>query len=199
MINLLPQEQRQEIMYARRNTKLLRWVVGLMVVIALLTALWGVGYLFISSSITSYSSQVEDKRTELQTQKINDTKGRIETFSNNMKLILQVLNQQVIFSQLFRQIGAVMPPGTVLATIEINEVEGGIDLAVQASDYDAATQTQVNLEDPANKLFEKVDIISVNCGGGSEYPCTVNLRALFADKNPFLFLNQSQETEASNE
>lgn len=193
MINLLPQDQREDIMYARRNTQLLRWLVGLIIATAVLITLWGVGFLFIRSSISDYQAQVEAKQTELQTSDSKETKERIETFSGNIKLILQVLSRQVVFSQLFRQIGAIMPPGTVLSTIDISEVQGGIDLVILARDYDTATQAQVNLEDPSNKLFDEVDIISVSCGGRGEYPCTVSLRAKFGTENPFLFLNQSKE------
>lgn len=192
MINLLPQGQRTDIMYARKNTKLLKWVIGLSASVLLMIVMWGIGFLFISSAISSYQSQIETKNANLQTAESQETKTRIEDFSNNIKLILQVLSRQVVFSQLFRQVGAIMPPGTVLSTIEINDIEGGIDLVAQAKTYDAATQTQVNLEDPSNKLFEKVDIVSVNCGGSGEYPCSVTLRALFTDNNPFLFINQSK-------
>lgn len=199
MINLLPQEQRNEIMYARRNTKLLRWVIGLSVAMALMVVLWGIGYFYIAASTASYRSHVEEKRQALKSEELTQAKDRIQNFSNNIKLVLAVLSQQVVFSDLFREIGSIMPPGTVLSTIEINEVEGGIDLTVKASNYNAATQTQVNLEDPSNTLFEKVDIISVNCGGSGEYRCTANLRALFKDDNPFLFLNRANQNEDDNE
>ena len=200
MINLLPQEKREAIMYARRNTKLLHWVVGLLAVIAVITAFWTFGYVYINRSITSYSSTIDTKESQLQTAEFKEAEDRIKDFSNNIKLILQVLSQQVVFSELFQQIGTIMPSGTVLSAIDISEVEGGIDLSIQARTYETATQTQVNFEDPANTLFKDVDIVSVACGGDSEYPCTVRLRAQFTDENPFLFLNQAQkEKEITNE
>lgn len=196
MINLLPLQQREAIMYARRNTKLLRWVIGLAIVMVLMVLLWAVGYAVIDRSIASYEQQIASKEVDLQNQQAGETEQRVQAFSNNMKLIVKVLSQQVVFSQLFREVGAVMPPGTVLSNLDISEVDGGIDLVIQAENYDAATQAQVNLE-AENKLFEKADIISVTCGSAGQYPCTANLRALFTSNNPFLFLNQS--SEATNE
>src|SRR5690606_36448643 len=148
-----------------------------------------------ASSIKSYATDVESKQAALKQQNIEEVEKRLADFSGSLKLIEQVLSKQVLFSELFRQVGAIMPNNTVLSSIEISKVEGGIDLTAKARSYDSATQIQVNLEDPRNKLFNKVDIISVSCGNSedSSYPCTVSLRALFTDKNPFLLINKSEQ------
>ena len=70
----------------------------------------------------------------------------------------------------------------------------GLALTANATSYTTATQVQVNLADPSNKIFAKVDIENITCTqGGStdpQYPCTVQLRALFSNNNPFLFIHQ---------
>lgn len=194
MINLLPTSERDSLIYARRNTKLIRVIGAMVIVILIMLLAWGAGYFYMSANIKSYSKDVDQKRVALQTQKLEETEKRIEDFTGSLKLIDQVLAKQVLFSELFKQVGAIIPKGAVLSSIEISKVEGGIDLVANASSYETATQVQVNLQDPNNKLFQKVDLVSVNCTGtDGNYPCTVNLRALFADKNPFLFINQSAE------
>jgi hypothetical protein len=88
-----------------------------------------------------------------------------------------------------------MPAKTVLTNLQINKVQGGIDLSAQAVDYKTATQIQLNLQDPTNQIFAKADIISIACSANgtgtlnSKYPCLVQIRALFASNNPFLFIN----------
>ena len=83
-----------------------------------------------------------------------------------------------------------MPENTVLSNIEISKVEGGIDLSAETKDQESATQIQVNLMDPNNKLFDKVDIVSISCGESNPtYPCRATFRALFTKDNPFLFVN----------
>lgn len=180
MINLLPDDQRKSIAYARLNTKLLHWCGTGFVVLILVALLWGGGYFYLVSSTASYNKTIDLKRTDLKAQKLEETESRIETFSNNLKLILQVLEKEVLFSKLLRQVGAVMPSGAILQGIDISEVQGGLDLTAAAKDYDTATQIQVNLQDPNNKLFEKVDIVSVSCNNGDEKtttPTTENTNA----------------------
>ena len=84
-----------------------------------------------------------------------------------------------------------MPPGSSLTGLNIAQVTGGIDITAGASDYNTASQVQVNLADPNNKIFSKADIVGINCASGSSgsYPCTVTIRALFAANNPYLFIN----------
>ena len=194
MINLLPFKQREEIEFARHNTRLLRWIVAMVFIIIGLVIFIGGGYYYLSDSIDQMSHKVEEKQANLQQEDLEATEQRVEELSDNFNLVLDVLSEQVLFSRLLPEMGSVMPPGSVLSNIEISEVEGGIDLVAYARDYDTATQTQVNLEDPSNKLFEEVDIVSISCEGSDDetYPCTVNLRALFTDDNKFLLLSESE-------
>lgn len=197
MINLVSNQRREDLMYARRNTKLLHWIVSIVLVIAGLIVLTAAGYIYSRQSTGRYAADVQASRAILDSDETKQTETRIQDLSSNLNLIIKVLSNQVLFSQLLRQIGSIMPPGTILSSIEIAEVAGGIDLSAQARDYHSATQVQVNLQDDTNQLFEKVDLVSINCGESDDgYPCTVSLRAEFTKNNPFLFLNQSRDSEA---
>lgn len=95
-----------------------------------------------------------------------------------------------------------MPSGSTLQNLNIGKVDGGIDLQAAAKDYQTATQVQLNLADPANKLFEKADIITINCATTSSstsvssvYPCQVNIKALFTKNNTYLFINQQKAAQ----
>ncbi len=152
------------------------------------------GHIFINQNTKNISRQVDQARTELQSQKLDETAKRVEELSGSLKLVDQVLSKQIIFSELLRQTGAVMPSGTSLANLTFTKLEGGIDLQIASKDYQTATQVLVNLSDPSNKIFEKVDIVSITCAGTQAqgaYPCTGNYRALFAKDNPFSFLKSS--------
>jgi hypothetical protein len=89
----------------------------------------------------------------------------------------------------------VIPSNTILTQINIAQVQGAIDLTAITANYDTATQLQVNLQDPANKIFSKADIENIACSSQSSqdprYPCTVTIRALFTANNPFLFINSA--------
>ncbi|GIW60800.1 MAG: hypothetical protein KatS3mg087_1866 [Patescibacteria group bacterium] len=193
MINLLPADYRSSLKYARRNSILLKWLVGLTASLTLLISTVFLGQAYLRMETNRYAKITEQTKQELKEQDFEETLSKVQNISGNLKLIVRVLSKQILFSGLIRQIGAVIPPGVVLADIDLGKVDGGIDLTAKAESYEKATQTQVNLSDPNNKLFDKVDIISVNCQGTDEkYPCTVSLRALFTKNNPYLFINQNR-------
>ena len=193
MINLLPPESKQNIMYARHNTMLLQWTMIALAVITGFLAISLLGQFYLGNTIDSYRLQVSSAQAELKRQDLEDVQKRAEDISNNLKLILQVFSKEVLFSKLIRQVGSVMPEKSVLSNIEISKLEGGLELTASAQDYQTATQIQVNLQDPSNKLFDKVDIVSVSCAAAIDgaYPCSVSLRASFAKNNPFLFSNST--------
>jgi len=198
MINLLPPDDKNEIMYARRNTKLLRWSGAIAGVIVGCMLIVGFGALYLNKSTNAYSKQLADTEQQLKLQKIDETNKRVQDISSSLKLVTQVLSREVLFSKLVRQVGAAMPANTVLTNLQINKLQGGIDLSAQAVDYKTATQIQVNLQDPNNKIFAKADILNIACSGNgtgtlnTKYPCLVQIRALFNTNNPFLFINGSK-------
>ncbi|HUP26305.1 MAG TPA: hypothetical protein VM124_01500 [Candidatus Limnocylindrales bacterium] len=197
MINLLPPNVKENILYARRNTRLRRWIMGLLFSIAIIAATVGMGYLYLQRSINSYAVQVSQGEDQLKAQKLEETQTQVQDLTNSLKLVVQVLSREILFSKLLTQVGAALPNGSVLTDLSINKVSGGLDLRAAATDYQTATQVQVNLQDPSNKIFEKADIINIQCAnqpaGGDpvkvRYPCTIQLRALFAQNNPFSFIS----------
>jgi Tfp pilus assembly protein PilN len=115
--------------------------------------------------------------------------------SNNLKLADQVLSKEILFSKLLRQLATVTPSGALLTNISISQTTGGLEIQAITTDYTAATQLQVNLADPKNQIFSQADIESINCNGSTgntSYPCSVNIRTLFASNNPFLFINSGK-------
>lgn len=198
MINLLPPEVKSGYRYARRNVVLRRWVIAFLVALAGLGILGTYGLLALHQSTADYDRQIAAAQEQLQKDRLNQTKQQVEDMSNSLKLAVQVLSNEVLFSKLIQQIGAVMPDGTVLTGLNIGEVKGGLELTAQSTNYTAGTQIQVNLTDPANKIFSQVDIENIKCGGANvtqgAYPCKMQLRALFNPNNAFLFINQGKKS-----
>lgn len=205
MINLLPPDITESTTYARRNTVLLRWAISLGVSVLIVAVLVGVGHFYLNGLVKQENTRLSDARETLKLQKVEETQKNVEDISNSLKLAIQVLSKEVLFSDLLQQIGKAMPQSTVLTGLSINKLQGGIDLRAAATDYAAATQVQVNMSDPNNKIFSKADIVSVTCANdtstdstspasssttSSKYPCEITIRAQFAQKNPFLFINK---------
>lgn len=197
MINLLPTDLKQSLSYARRNTLLRKWIIATVIGVIGIVLVLAAGQLFIMRSTASWQKQVDDTKQQLAAQKLDETQAHITEISDSIKLVTQVLSKQVLFSKLLAQVGAAMPAGTSLQSLSISSIEGGIDLTAAATSYQTATQVQVNLSDPNNKIFQTADIISVTCLQGSDaaddYPCTVTIRALFAKDNEFQYVNSGSK------
>ncbi len=196
MINLLPTGVKEDLLYARRNTTLVKWIIALVISIIGIVIIVLAGNIFLQVSINNYSSETTEARDRLQAQKIEETQAQIEEISSNTKLATKVLSREILFSKLLRQLGASIPANNVLQQFQVEEVGGGLTLQAAATDINAATQLQLNLQDPQNKIFEKADIESITCGQteSAKYPCVIQLKALFADQNPFTFIGQTQES-----
>jgi Tfp pilus assembly protein PilN len=197
MINLLPSQQKEQLLYSKKNSKSIRWLVASFLVLVGVVAVLVGGYIYLSNIANSYSSQIEATEQQLQAQNIEETQKEIAELSNRLDLTVKVLSQQILFSELLKQIGSVMPRGTVLTSLSINELQGGIDLSAAAINYPSATQVQINLEDPSNKIFDKADIVSISFidSEDTEYNYNVVLRALFAQSNDFTFKFEEADNE----
>lgn len=200
MINLLPPNTKESYRYARRNRILLHWISTIAVCLVIAGGLVGGGYLYLRGQVDNNQRIVDSANKDLQSQNLAGTQKQVSTISSNLKLAVQVLSKEILFSDLLKQLASVMPDDTVLTNLAIAQTQGGVDITAQTTNYDAATQLQVNLADPKNQIFSKADLVSINCVSGnsgdsggnalnSKYPCTVSLRALFATNNPFLFIN----------
>ncbi len=192
MINLLPPDIKENTLYARRNTRLRKWCLAVLSAAIGVVLIATFGQFYIDRSIKSYAAQAEATTEQLKTQKLEETQKEVTNISSSLQLVVQVLSREVLFSKLIQQIGTAIPSGASLSDLSINKVEGGIDLRFNAADYQTATQVQVNLQDQANKIFDKADILNINCAASNpndpRYLCQISIRAQFAKNNPFLFV-----------
>lgn len=200
MINLLPADVKQQYVYARRNNRLRRWAFALVFGLVGVGLVTTGGMVYMQQTIDSYSNRVVVASDELKTQKLDETRAHAQDITSSLKLVVQVLSREVLFSKLLTQIASVTPPATSLTDLTISKTEGALEITAISTDYQSATQLQVNLEDPANKIFSKADIQSITCSANPadpRYPCTVVIRALFSNNNPYLFINKSSTKQAT--
>ncbi len=205
MINLLPPDVKQSHQYARRNVRLVHWVFAIGFAFVGLAVISAGGLWYLKKTADQYNQQVVIAEDNLKKQDQAKVEQQVQDISNSLKLAVQVLSKEVLFSKLLEQLAVVTPNNATLSGLTISQVQGAVDISASTTDYNAATQLQVNLADPANKIFSKADIVSITCAVASasaeavesRYPCTVTIRALFATNNPFLFINSGGDTGAT--
>jgi|SRR3989344_6845023 len=203
MINLLPPEVKQNLTYSRRNTELMNWIVLFVVSILGVWVIVMGGLFYMQQSIDNYSSQRVKNQDDINSQHLDSTQKQVQEISSSLKLVVQVLSREIQFSKLIKQIGTVIPANASLTNLAITQTQGGIDLTAITTDEDAATQVQINLQDPANKIFDKADILNISCSDvgtiNPRYPCTVTIRAQFAKSNPFLYIKTGSGDKAGTQ
>jgi len=193
MINLLPSERALHIRYGRSNAKLVRWVIALVAAIAGLLIILSAGSMYISRQSRNLERNIAHSRQQFQSQNLDQVQKDAKEISGDIKVINQVLSREIRFSSLIQDIGKVMPQGTVLGSLTLSKIDGAIDLSANARDYSSAAQIAVNLNDPKNGLFEKIDIININClsvnVAGANYKCSGTFKALFSKSAQGRFLS----------
>lgn len=197
MINLLPPQMQQDYGYARRNTSLMGVVMSFGLGIVGMALIVAAGFIYLQQSANSYKAQAETIAANLEKQNQEKIETDVAEISNRLKLAVQVLSKEVLFSELLKSLAVATPSNVKLSTVTILEFGGGLDISADARDYNSATQLQVNLADPANKIFAKADIVGITCetDATKAYPCKVTVRALFTANNPFLFINGKDLTD----
>lgn len=192
MINLLPPTVKAEYRYASLNVVLRKWIVLSLMALIGLGVIATYGLVTLQRSTDDYDRRIAITEARFKQENFEGTQKQIQDISGSFKLVVKVLSQEVLFSELLKQIATSIPPNTNLTGLNINQSQAAIDITANATSYNAATQLQANLADPRNRIFSKADIVSVTCGSNAanpRYPCTINIRALFAQDNPFLFIN----------
>jgi Tfp pilus assembly protein PilN len=197
MINLLPPNHAAAIRYGRQNTKLLSWLAGAAVAIIVLVLILAGGWFYLNKQSKDLKHNLDSTNQQLTEQNLGKVESDAKEITGDINVIDKVLSQEIHFSDLIQAIGSYMPPGTVLSSLTLsNEVTGGLDLSVNAKDYASAAQVAVNLNDPKDNLFSKVDIVNINCGnaGNKQYSCSTVLRVLFSKSAQTRFLNAGSKT-----
>lgn len=192
MINLLPPQHAAAIHYGRQNTKLRGWLIGIGVAIVGLVILLSGGWVYMDRQTKNLQSDINATNQQLKAQDLSKVQADAKEITGDIKVINQVLSQEIRFSDLIQAIGNDMPPGAVLGSLSLsNKVSGALDLSASAKDYTSAAQVAVNLTNSQNNLFSRVDIISIGCSSAATdaYKCTASLRALFSTSAKTKFLS----------
>lgn len=195
MINLLAPGTKHDIALAKQNFKILKLSIFLFIaLIGMILIILG-GLFYMDQSKKAVIEQNQEIQQTIDNQNLGEVQKQADEISGNIKLTTDVLSEQILFSKLIRQIGSAMPANTSLNGLSIGKADGGVNLTARASSYSTASQIQVNLSDPSNQIFDKADIININCDNAAaeQYPCTVSLRARFNNVNNFLFITPEKK------
>jgi Tfp pilus assembly protein PilN len=198
MINLLPEAYANNIRFGRQNTVIRNWLIGVMLAIFGLIVILIGGWLYINQQAKNLQANIDATNNQLKAQNLQKVQANAKEITGDIKVISKVLSTEVRFSDLIQAIGNDMPPGTVLGTLSLSQVNGALDLSASATDYASAAQIAVNLSNSKNQLFSKVDILNTNCNlanNQTTYQCSATFKALFSPQAKTRFLSVPKENK----
>lgn len=179
MINLLSNERKDDIRAARANVILLRYI-GIM----LLAIVFIIGIFYVSYSVlrtTMESNEAIISSNDIKADVYSETRQEVEALSAKLNEAKSILNQEVRYSQLLPKIGQLMPAGTVLGTLELNDSSFAgvpVDLIAYAKSTNEASTLQSQFQ--GSPLFSQVVIKGTEESGGLEdYPVKISLSVVF--------------------
>lgn len=180
MINLLPEERKQDIRAARVNVILLRYNFVTLAAIGLLAAFCAAFYLILSTSQSSAVSRNQENASIAAS--YSATKARADSYRADLLTAKSILDRGVNYTGVVFEITKLLPPGVTLESINLTAADFGkqITFSAYAKSYDHAINLKESLQNSkifSNVYFQTLTDSSVEQGqqSNSEYPISVKV------------------------
>lgn len=158
MINLLPPDIQKEIRFARLNVTAMQYAILIMAVSLSLASLLFFGVAVVSGDEESLHQNIQEKEAILA--ELEDSVGKAKELEQQIDTISALLEREVSFSSLLRDIGGVIPEGASLTGLSLTGDETlPLRIGATVRNQPLAAVLRENLED--SELFENADIQSI--------------------------------------
>lgn len=159
MINLIPPELKQDIKYGKLNVTLVQYWVLLVMVLVMLVGLLIFGAQVVSTDQQALKESIAEKQLLLS--EISGDVEAAKTLESTVETIGKLLEREVSFSQLIREIGAVIPVGANLSNLTLTGNESApLVIEAEVNSQELAAVVRENLE--KSDLFGFADIQSID-------------------------------------
>ncbi len=168
MINLLAPEDQRQLIAARTNSLLLRYVLLLGLLIVLLAAEMGGAYIVLANEKSRNEAVITENQAS--TASYSATKTQAAAFASDLSTAKYILNQQVPYTSIILRLAATLPESTVLDKVSIDPATFGTSttLVAHTSSYQQAIAVKASLQQ--SKLFSDVNFQSITQGTDKTRP-----------------------------
>jgi len=169
MINLLPNNDKQNIRAARMNVLLIRFVVIQIFSVAFLVIIFVIFYVVLNQIRTS----AESMSVQTQNNQAGVVSQQYQSTINKLNSATTLLSSGLAYSKTLTELGSLTPTGVMLEPITINPdlYDKLIDLKGRAKDNSVVSQFSTNLEAAKNFCSEvKLKSTTSTGSGKDEYP-----------------------------
>lgn len=175
MINVLPPEIKQQIIFAKRNAILLNYLVALGIVGAIITASFVYGEAAVAGRMGRVKADLAITQSRLGEHSGVETKAK--TLSERLTAIKKIQSEQTNFSSLLYDLGNLTPKGVFMSGIDLTgESTKPISINATANSYELAVAFKERLVNSVR--FQDVDIISITSSkDGVQIVLSANFKA----------------------
>ena len=177
MINLLPNEHKDEIRAARTNVLLLRYITMLVSAVIVLSGLVIGSYVVLNSTRDSAQLKVDENQKDVS--QYQSIKVRADSFRSDLATAKTILDESVSYTKLTYRIAETLPANVVIDTLALDPKTFGTKMTLNAN---ARTFNDASkLKDAFSRdqeLFSSVQLISIesgDSGSGDDYPVKVSI------------------------
>lgn len=174
MINLLPPDIKQEIIYSKRNAILLRYTVMLGAIMVILAgALMGARF-YLNAEIERISLEIKNKEVEIAENK--ELEMSAKTLNARIASIQTIQKEQAKFSLLLDDLAQNIPQGSAIHSITLTgDDKAPVQMTARATDYRGALSVREGIS--KSERISAADIESIqgpeSPGSGGLYTVTI--------------------------
>lgn len=176
MINLMPDESKRQLRAARANVLLLRYLFILMAAAGFLAFAIAGAYYLLGQTQSSAKELIAASDTEAGA--YSETKNQVDQLSAQLSEARGILNSEIAYSNVLVNIGQLLPSGTVIDSIDLNESSFN-GTPVSMTIYGTSTDAVVSARDrfQRSSFFSSVNFQSVSEGDNSVpgYPVSAEM------------------------
>ena len=173
MINLLPPQEKRQILAGQTNILLWRYCIISLLLAGLLFTVTGGVYYIMTRAKASAESTIEMSNQE--TAKYHKVQQQVTNFNNNLATAKTILDKEVRYSKIAIKIAQALPSGIVLESLNLDAKTFGtpITLTALGKSYDDALRLKTSLEQ--SDSFQNVHLASVTQASSEDgdYPISI--------------------------
>ena len=180
MINLLPNEQKEDIRAARANVIIVRYIVIITCAILFIGIALYVSYSVLRITMNSANDVIA--ANDVKASVYSETKKEVDGLSSQLADAKAILDQEVQYSKVLVKIGQLMPAGTVLGAMTLKDenfvggqTSSAAPIEVTAYARSATEASQLQTQCQGSPLFNKVELKSTGTESIDGYPVNIIL------------------------
>ena len=174
MINLLPPTDKHQVRAGRSNALLLRYNIFLVVALGFLLVAIGVVYVFLANTKTSAEQTIKDSQSRVSS--YVEIEKQAGEFKANLAVAKQIMDKEVIYTDVILEIAALMPPGVVLDDLKLDAKTFGTKTTLSAHSKTVGDAIALKESFQKSPLFSDVNFQTISTDEtGSAYPISISL------------------------